>query len=377
MQNLTPVRSTALVGSLLALVVAPFAPALAQQPVQRTTSTPTVRNVDRAQATEVQQARVLPDNFFELNDRAIIVVGGRQMQVAEVRKELSAELERLSGPPVTARSAARTGVEVATTQATPSALLRGEAGSPIARVPRGTSASQGPSPEVLQSTQTVRGTIDYCKNNPAKILRVVGPLRPRQPFTIQGECLGDRSGTVEVAGLPGRVVFQEWSNHRIVAVLPAVRGHPDKAVNLTVVRADKTRTAPFRADFVAARERVEVPIQKWTPNGQVRRQYASASGAMMFGEDLKPLYQDGEKFRLAVNPSCALIDAAWTQRVGRVTEFSGWEQGPPNAADVLIKWAPRCVTRSTSFIVNLSSSEICEIAFDLKAWASCPLGVAP
>jgi hypothetical protein len=39
--------------------------------------------------------------------------------------------------------------------------------------------------------------------------------------------------------------------------------------------------------------------------------------------------------------------------------------------------APLCVRRMTSFVFNLADSEICEIAFDLKAWAQCPLGVAP
>jgi hypothetical protein len=412
------VRSAVLSGLLVSLSV----PTLAQEVMQRSSDTPSVRNAEKPRTTEAQKAPVsamdpvllnpqplpptppdpiqqvtprvstLPDNFFELNDRAIIVVGGKQMQAGQVKREISTELERLSGPPVTTRSVARTELEAralvptptvpaVTPKATqpvpevqpPTRAPRMGRNAPVTAGPAGATASQGPS--VVQTTVTAADAIEFCTKNPARIVRVTGPLQPKQPFTIQGECFGDRSGAVEVAGLPGKVDFREWSNHRIVAVLPAVRGHADKPVNLTVVRADKARSAPAQADFIALRERVEVPVSKWTPNGQVRRQFASAAtGGTFIESNWDP---GGERFRLEVNRGCALIDAAWTQRVGKVTAFTGWENGPPHAADVSIQWAPLCVRRTTDFGFNLARSEICEIAFDLKAWAHCPLGVAP
>jgi hypothetical protein len=411
MNATTLAHSAILAASLCAL----SAPAYAQQALQRSADTPSLRTLEKKKVPEQQKApavttesillnpqplpptppdpikqvtpsvtqpagrpgpAVLPDNLFELNDRAIIVVGGKQMQAAQVKREISAELERLSGPPVTVRSAARPGTEAATELGGPKASVpRRRANVPVTAGPAGVPASQGPSREIMQTTVTAGEMIDYCKKNPAKVLRVNGPLRPQQSFTIQGECFGDRSGTVEVSGLPGKVLFSEWSNHRIVATLPAVRGHTDKPVNLTVVRADKARTAPAQASFVALRERVEVPAHKWGPNGNHRRQFASATtGGTFHDGSIDP---GGEMFRLAVNPACALVDAAWTQRVGRVTAFNGWDQGPPHAADVAIEWASKCVTSTTSFVFPLSSSRICEIAFDLQAWANCPLGVAP
>jgi hypothetical protein len=445
MRNSKLLRFAVLAGSLVALSV----PALAQQVLQHTSETPSVKSAEKPRETEQQKApastveaiqlnpqplpptppdapghavqppaastrtliptpnvpaatppdpirqvtppvgsaanAVLPDNFFELNDRAIIVVGGKQMQVGQVKRELSAELERLSGPPVTVRSVARPGFESTANLTKPRAISGRRANVPMTSGPSGIPAKQGPAQDTAPATWTagekIEHWIEYCKKNPAKIVRVTGPLRPQQPFTIQGECFGERSGTVEMSGLPGKIVFEQWSNHRIVGVLPAVRGHADKKVNLTVVRADKARTAPAQADFVAARAVVEVPPQKWAPNGVYKRQFAVHAGmgqsigsAPPTGEGAFPT---GETFRLGVNPACALVDAAWTQRVGLVTAFNGWEHGPPHAADVDIQWAPKCVTSTSSFVVRLSTTQICEIAFDLKAWASCPLGVAP
>ncbi len=413
------VRATVLAACLVAL----NAPAVAQQAVQRAAETPSVRSLERqrpqaqqqAPASSVEQVQLnpqplpptppdptrqvtppvggagsatLPDNLFQLNDRAIIVVGGRQMQVGQVKREISAELERLSGPPVTARSVVRPQRDATTSVTGASSNMTGtrspstqpRVNVPVTAGPAGATtrpagATTRPGSSVTQTTVTARDAIEYCTKNPARVRRVDGPLRPQQAFTIHGECFGERAGRVEVSGLPGRLNVREWSNHRIVAVMPFVRGHADKQLGVTIVRADQGRSAPAQADFVAVRQRVEVPANKWAPNGNLKRQFAQTETGGTFLE--AGIGSAGETFRLAVNPACALTEASWTQRVGRVTAFEGWEQGPAHAADVSIRWAPLCVTSKTSFIFPLSTTQICEIAFDLHAWAQCPLGVAP
>jgi hypothetical protein len=53
------------------------------------------------------QPVALPIDLFQIDDRAIIIVGGKQVTDGQVKREIAAELERLSGPPHTFRPAVR------------------------------------------------------------------------------------------------------------------------------------------------------------------------------------------------------------------------------------------------------------------------------
>lgn len=324
----------------------------------------------QSQPPEVELARAatLPADLFTMDDRAIIVVGGRQRQVGEIKRELAAELRRESGPPKTGRSPARA-VSQAAMQA-----------------PRVSAPPAGPGdtlrPEDLRGTgQTVRDVLEYCHRNPAKISRVSGALTPNGRVTIHGECFGTTTGTVEVIGqFPGgnmKLSFERWANFRIDAVVPPVRGAVDHAVALTVVRADKTRTPAAQASFVAARARVEVPGRHWTPSHHfthIDSSRASSTFSTPFGVEATASVTP---FTLSINPNCSLEDASWTQRVGRVDAFDGWQHGPPHEARVDIRWTPRCTNKTTRYLFSGTVESVCHVDFELKAWAQCPVGVAP
>lgn len=57
-----------------------------------------------------------------------------------------------------------------------------------------------------------------------------------------------------------------------------------------------------------------------------------------------------------------------------VEAFNGWENGPPNHANVEIVWTPRCMTQTTN---TSSSQRICSIDFSVAAVANCPVGLTP
>jgi hypothetical protein len=63
--------------------------------------------------------------------------------------------------------------------------------------------------------------------------------------------------------------------------------------------------------------------------------------------------------------------------VGRVDAFNGWDDGAPHEARVNIVWTPTCTTRTNNYVFASDSQRVCRIAFNVKAWAMCPIGVAP
>jgi len=63
-----------------------------------------------------------------------------------------------------------------------------------------------------------------CNELPPDIAARQGAAAAGGAFSIEGICFGDRAGSVELIGqFPGgtlRPAFQEWTNERIVAVMP-------------------------------------------------------------------------------------------------------------------------------------------------------------
>jgi hypothetical protein len=95
-------------------------------------------------------------------------------------------------------------------------------------------------------------------------------LRPGQQFTIDGVCLGERIGRVTLAGGPAagtRVTFSAWTDSRITATLDRVHGARDGNVELALFTHDGQRAVPRMARFVAVRETVRVPSERWAPFG--------------------------------------------------------------------------------------------------------------
>jgi len=368
--------------------------AAARPPATRITTT-------AAQAVPYGAAnkQVIPANLFGIEDRAIIIVGGRQVAAGDVKRQLAAELRKSAIPTATIRSRSRlpanSGAPVrdlplggfnfpgSINRPVRPAIDRVKATTTV--TPRDAAVGNGGRPNLsLSPVPSIAAAREYCRTHPPEISKIRGVVTPNGRFTIEGLCFGDQTGAVEVigqfAGGSMRLVFERWNDVEIGAFVPAVSGAADHTIALTVVRLDKTRSPAAQARFVATRAIVPVPERFWTPNADYFQIDVDQGGGDIFS-GFKVWGAGAESrstpFSLAVNPACALDRAGWSSTAGRIEAFNGWENGPPNQANVEVVWTPRCTTQTTNYIFASSSQRICSVGFTLSASASCPLGVAP
>jgi hypothetical protein len=333
---------------------------------------------------------VVPEGLFGMEDRAIIIVSGKSRAAGDVKREIKAELQRLSGPAQTLRTGSRLkSVPVQHVMENPGGAPRPKTGAGALTSRPATSVEGLSMPSAAVQLGGIRKEAlvspkEYCRTHAPEVSRVRGALTPNERFTIEGLCFGDTTGSVQVIGqFPGgnmKLVFERWTDDEIVAFVPKVVGAADHAVALTVVRTDKTRTAAAQAKFVATRERVEVPGRYWSPSERFDHIGVVQGGGNIFAGFTVNSASAGSyttPFTLSINPACALDNAAWSSSVGRVDAFNGWDDGPPHEAKVSVVWTPRCTTQTTNYVFASSSQRICSMTFNLKAWAMCPLGVAP
>jgi hypothetical protein len=330
---------------------------------------------------------VLPGNILGMEDRAIIIVGGKPVAAAEVKRKLQDEL-RLTSVPATG-SARRI------PQSSPLLDLPGQRPGPKL-TPKGSNLDPTRVPQTpayAGGRDTIRANralsytemINYCKTHPAEISRVRGAITPNNRFTIQGMCFGDQTGAVEAIGqFPGgklNLVFERWTDGEITAFVPAVSGAADHTIALTVVRTDRTRSPAMQARFIATRQNMPVPPRYWSPSYDFVKIDVDQGGGDIFSGYKSwgaGLPQYVAPFSLQINPNCELDSAAWSSSTGRVDAFNGWNNpGPPNVANVEVVWTPRCVTQTTDYVFATSSQRICSVQFELKAWANCPIGLTP
>ena len=369
--------------------VKPVPAATVVNPAARAATTPQVT------AYRAASKQTLPANLFRMEDRAIIIVGGKQVVAGDVKRQLVAEMRQISGPVTSARTVSRVN-----TQPVRDLIPGGGIGSLIKPKPRspqdrikatggiaGASVA-GPGLETLANKPALSYTEmkNYCKTHPIEISRVRGRITPNGRFTIEGICFGDQTGAVDVIGqFPGgkmRLLFDSWSDVAISAFVPPVSGAADHVIALTVERfPDKVRSAAAQANFIATREIVPVPARYWTPSADFLQIDVDQGGGNLFTGftvwGSGPAEARLAPFSLHVNPACNLDSAGASARTGRVEAFTGWENGPPYQANVNVAWTPRCVIQTTNYIVATSSQRICSVDFTLSAQASCPVGVAP
>jgi hypothetical protein len=353
-----------------------------------------------------RNAHAVNANVFSADDRAIIIVGGKQVTAGDVKREFKAELARKSGPPTVYKVAARkqaTEAAVSTPAVAASANVRsgmaprstiGNAGFASAVNQRAHSPSAlDPSTKVIALPDSVGSINDNrydlklpdCKKLTPEITQLRGSVASGQKFMIYGNCLGAQTGAVEIIGqFPNgnvRVAFDKWAEDAIEVVMPAVRGAADHVVAITVVRnGDNARSPAKQANFHAARERVEVPVVDWNPAAYFMNIGVDEGGGNIFGG--YKVFGSGTgsysaNFRVAVPAACYLDNMEAQSQTGSVQQINGWENGPPNVANVQIVWSPVCTTTTTNYIVASSSQRVCSVAFNLKAWAQCPAGIAP
>ncbi len=315
------------------------------------------------------------DNLFEMDDRAIIIVGGKKTTAGDAKREIVAELRRATGPPQTFSVAARkTPAQLPTTN------------TPLVDAPGPSALATQP----IQGQASGRIAADLkmdCTRNLPRISNVQGRIAPGVQFTIIGTCFGNGWGYVEILGQfeGGKLKFSRyrvWKDDAIVVEMPYLEGIVDHTIAISVWRADDGKqSAAKQGRFVATRERVEVPGRYWEPGPHftwtdVQEAERTLTHQERLGDRLNWAVND---FRLKVNPACALETMEIPTSVGYIQSVTGWENPPPHEANVRVLWSPQCTYRRTLYGLGVAEKRqrICRVAFELKAWASCPLGIAP
>ena len=356
--------------------------------------------------------------LFDMDDRAIIIVGGKQSTVGEMKKTLLAEIARKAGPPKTVKGSARkldlAALNVTSRTATAAPLAQrnmtaqaSSRASKLALAPQAPATlstySQSAKPAGLDSSTKVTAvananTSEVLKDlicadkGPPRIIEVVGRLKPGGKFSVWGRCFGARAGRVEIIGQfpDGKlsVPFTAWDMTSVDLEMPAnIRGASDHAVAVTIVTADGKTTPAMQAQFIAARERVDVPDRLWSPSAAFELAATVETLNTDTGVSRTNQAEAGQVAKsLRVNPQCALDAVDTTVLSGGVNQIRGWELGIPNEAAITIDWVGTCVRTTTTTHYNyviaqvgddISVSSACRVAFQARAWAYCPVGVAP
>jgi len=349
--------------------------------------------------TGTQPPISVPAELFSMDDRAIIIVGGKEQRAGAVKKDVRAALRKASGTPV----------QLTSVRPPPPATT-------VAPVPASTTiqGSATMSPQVARATQshavaaasragtTIAGTSTQPPARTAASLEVdcvsqqphlVQPrerLTPGSSFKLEGTCFGGR-GVIEVQGDFGRrdtleLAPTNWTAARIDFLFPQLSGVHDQAVTVSVVRADGKRSIARVMPFVAERHLVQVPAEKWTPTASLEHtESVDFSGVDIGGApgvyygQLAPLSLAAS---VAVSPLCALEGVSAISRSGSIDALEGWDRpGPPHLGSVTVKGKPICVTKVDKYEFVLAgyseAKEVCTMAVDLSATASCPAGLSP
>lgn len=356
--------------------------------------------------------------LFDMEDRAIIIVGGKQTTAGELKRSLLADIARKAGPPRTVKGGARKldlaalnvttgssgvaplGQKTATAQAgnraaqfalapkSPPTLSTYSQTAPTLAINAqiGKPAPLDPSTQVTAVGKPAKSAVlddfNCVDHGPPRIIQVAGTLRPGRHVAVVGRCFGDRPGRVELIGQfsGGKLTlpFMAWDKTGIDVEVPAtIRGAGDHAVALTVVTVDGKSSPAMQAKFVAAQERVEVPERLWSPSAGFEMASTRDDSRDESGQVSKSL---------RVNPQCVLHNFDATILSGDISQMRGWEQGRANETSITFNWIATCLRTTTTtsysyFIVqrgdDYSVSNACRVAFLARAWAYCPVGVAP
>ena len=338
--------------------------------------------------------------LFDMDDRTIIIVSGKQTTAGELKRKLHAEIAAKNGPPKTVKGGARK-LDLAALNVTASArtaLYSQAATAKGGLLPHAPVLLANQSlTQVRQSakTSTAGMTIDESNSyssqkcldkGPPVISEIKGTLKVGGQVAVWGRCFGDRPGRVEIIGqFPGGkllATFAAWDSGAVTLAIPGnISGATDHTVAVSVVTADGKVSPAMQARFVAARVRVDVPDRLWSPSAGFEN---STAGKHYFDADAGKTGQAAKSLR--VNPQCALDAMETSVVVGAVSNVRGWEAGPANEASVAIDWTASCIETRTTYkfdpVIGASSEDVdltyaCRVAFQARAWAYCPVGIAP
>lgn len=345
-----------------------------------------------ATTTSTSAAIRLPTAVFDMPDNKIILLDGKSIPAAEVKKAIKAQIAASVAQPKTTTVKTRkldpatlgliknvTAAIAANSNPVQKAALsqRDFANDTIAR------------PGMAQRVAATKGVPGIgaltCQDKGApKIEAIGGKLRPGATVTIDGLCFGNRTGRVEIIGqFPGNKLtlpFTAWDMTRIQIQVPGnIRGAADHAVSVSVVTAEGKVSPASVTQFIAARERIDVPERLWSPTSSF-----DIADAIDQEKPMNKAYQGSLQRSLRVNPQCTLDSMEIDNLAGYVSDVRGFEQGPPNEAAVTIDWNGACtgntITRTVKIldtVVQTTYTSACHAAFRTKAWAYCPAGMAP
>lgn len=241
------------------------------------------------------------------------------------------------------------------------------------------------------STASAYAEAKCLDKGPPVISEVEGRLKPGGKLIVWGTCFGERPGQVEIIGqFPGGKLtsaFTAWDNTAVELEIAAnIRGATDHVVAVTVVTADGKRSPAMQGQFIAAREHVEVPARLWSPGADFDFAATAETSKLVDSYKVNAAYSGHTAKTLRIQPQCGLDTMDATVLSGGITQISGWEQGPPNEASVTIDWVGTCTgtktTTNYNYIVVQGSGDVsirsaCRVAFQARAWAYCPAGIAP
>jgi hypothetical protein len=351
------------------------APLQATQPAQNAAGAKPVTNA---------RAKKSAPKLSELDDKAIIIVSGKQTTVGALKQSVKADLAKKTGGVKTVKAGTRkpdiSGYHVvAATQ-----KIAGGKSSPFSTAPVVMHTQSLSTP--VNSPSHVRAKIDKCQDKgPPAIKELSGALISGRQVGVYGRCFGDRTGSVELIGpFPGgklKLPFNHWDYSGVILEVPAnIRGIQDQTVSISVITAEGKVSAAMPVKFVAAREVIEVPERMWSPTAG----FAFSATADDYSTTNKA-YQGRAAKTVRINPQCALSEMAIDAQVGGINSINGFEQGITNEANVTIDWTGACIetkwtTTHTGFGFqgdDISYTSACNVTFKARAWAYCPVGISP
>jgi hypothetical protein len=357
-----------------------------------------------------QKKSMSAKHLMSLDDRAIIIVSGKQTTAGAAKKVFQAEFAKKiggvkkinSGPRrvdlskfhvVSATHRVSTGK--ASVFAPPPTMHTQSLSTPAQGSDRATQGTDRAAPKVA----AIRGMNHaLCKDKgPPTIDKLSGDLVSGRAVGIYGRCLGEKTGSVQLIGpFPGgkmNLPFKHWDSTGVILDIPSnIRGIQDQTVSISVITAEGKATSALPAKFVAARESVDVPERFWAPTAGFGLEEGNSYDTVDTGTlnldfqlafNANHAYQGMTPKTLRVNPQCALDTMAVDAQAGSILNISGWENGPPNEANISIKWQGACQGMAhTLHTIGVSDGErtinaSCKVSFKVSAKAYCPLGISP
>jgi hypothetical protein len=332
-----------------------------------------------AGGTPKPEAGSVSDDVFAMDDRAIIIVGGKERKAGDIKREVRAELQASAGQPQVVKAAARK----------PAAELPA-AGTPLSSSPPvagGTRTGSVLQPQQAPGLARLAPKLESdCGSYGPRITQVRGILSPGETVTIEGWCFGSQQGTLELLGQfpegAPQVGIRDWRETGVVAVVPTINRALKHSTTLTVIPAgSRQRSNGRQMTFVPRYERVEVPASLWSPKPDFEdtsSKYSEVGLGHMGGERLDTAIESGfaKEFRVGVNPACVLDSVEVIQKDGAVRGIYDWDKGADHERRPRISGARRCVKTIDKWVTGRSARVSCRIAFEVRAFAYCPSGIA-